>query len=279
MTKRTMGGLLAAGMAILLAGCLLLPGKFASDLALHRDGTFAFSYRGEIYVAPLVEPDAAAPAAQFSPEPCYDEETIEEKTCSADDLAKQKADWEEAQQAKIAEKKKDAEMTKAMLGGIDPNDPRAAEEFAQRLMRQEGWKSVVSRGSGRFEVEFATSGRLDHDFTFPTIEKMPGVSPFVTVIRRSDGTVRIEAPAFSPTGAATPMAAILQGMGMPGKSEAGSEADKMPKAEGLFAVVTDGEILANNTDEGPKADPAGKRLEWQVNAQTPATPSALVRVR
>jgi len=75
------------------------------------------------------------------------------------------------------------------------------------------------------------------------------------------------------------MAAILQGMGMPGKSEAGSEADKMPKAEGLFAVVTDGELLANNTDEGPKADPAGRRLEWQVNAQTPATPSALVRVR
>lgn len=279
MTKRTLGAIAAAALAVLLAGCLLLPGKFGSDLAIRKDGTFDFAYKGEIYLMALAEPDKDKPDAEatFAPESCYDEETIEEKACSPADLAKQKAAWEEQRKVAADKKKQDAEMAKAMLGGIDPADPKAGEAFAERLARQQGWKSVVYKGKGLFEVDYAISGRLDHDFVFPTIEKMSGVSPFVTIVRRNDGTVRVEAPGFSSGGASSPMMAIMAGIASVKPSDSG-DMDKMPKAEGKFSVVTDGEILANDTDAGPVADSAGKRLNWTVNAQTVAAPTALIRL-
>ena len=40
----------AAVLCLLAAGCLLLPGKFTSELTVKRDGTFAFTYLGDIHV-------------------------------------------------------------------------------------------------------------------------------------------------------------------------------------------------------------------------------------
>ena len=34
----------AIGLSLLLAGCFLLPGKFASTLDVRRDGAFTFTY-------------------------------------------------------------------------------------------------------------------------------------------------------------------------------------------------------------------------------------------
>jgi hypothetical protein len=48
--------------------------------------------------------------------------------------------------------------------------------------------------------------------------------------------------------------------------------------DGVFRIVTDGEILANNTDEGPRAGTGGKILEWRVTTRTRAAPMALVRL-
>jgi hypothetical protein len=48
--------------------------------------------------------------------------------------------------------------------------------------------------------------------------------------------------------------------------------------DGQFTLRTDGAILANNTDEGPQADPAGQKLDWAVNLRTPAAPTALIRL-
>jgi hypothetical protein len=282
MTKRIWGTVTAAALAVLLAGCLVLPGKFGSDLSLRRDGTFSYAYKGEIYLLALAEPDkpAAKDDAKFEPSPCYDEETIEEKACTADELAAQKAEWDDARKAAADKKKQDAEMMKAMMGGIDPSDPKAGEMFAERLARQAGWNSVVYKGKGVFEVDYAITGRLDHDFAFPTIEKMGSVAPFVTIVRRNDGTVRVEAPGFASNGAGNPMLAFMQAMGssMGGTGPAKSDNDKLPKAEGTFTVVTDGEVLANDTDEGPKADPMGKRLTWNVGALTTAAPTALIKL-
>lgn len=283
-TGRIRGAVAAAVLAVMLAGCLLLPGKFGSELSLRRDGTFSYSYKGEIYLMALADPEKAGAGeegealAPFEPESCYDEDTIEERPCTKDELAQQKADYDERQTQAAAKKEQDAKMMAAMMGGIDPSDPKAADEFAARLMKQEGWKSVVHRGDGRFEVEYAISGRLDHDFVFPTIEKMPGISPFVTVVRRSDGTVRVEAPGFTAGGASTPMTAFLQGMASSPGGGPTKKDNSLPKPEGTFAVVTDGEVLANDTDDGPVADPLGKRLEWKVDFQRTATPTALVRL-
>ncbi len=237
---------------LLLAGCMLLPGKFASDLALHNDGTFSFTYKGDIHLVALSK-------------------------MAADERNKKDGDaaFEPANKASASEKKKSEEaMMKTMLGGIDPSDPRAAQEFADRLRRQNGWKSVIDKGDGRFEVEFAIAGRLDHDFTFPTIEKFPMITPFVTLVRRTDGTVRVEAPAFSPSASSSPM------MGMAAAAADGKNgAEGMPVLDGVLTLVTDGEILANNTDEGPVVKNATKTLVWKVNARTSAAPTALVRTR
>jgi hypothetical protein len=41
----------ALALPLLLAGCLLTPGKFTSRLVLNADRSFTFSYQGEVYAA------------------------------------------------------------------------------------------------------------------------------------------------------------------------------------------------------------------------------------
>lgn len=285
----------AAAMLLVLAGCMVLPGRFASDLMLRRDGTFAFHYKGEIVLAALAQGSKTAKAEPFQPEPfeqqpCTDPQTDEAHDCSAADIAQQRAKWSDEQKerkaAKANEEMQNRKMMQAFMGGIDPEDPKAAEAFAQRLARQQGYASVVSKGGGKFEVDYTASGRLDHDFTFPTIERLPMVMPFVSLIRRADGSVRVDAPAFS-TAAANPvmpglgaMAGAIGGMKETGKPGAKPGADGPPIAEGTFILRTDGQILANNTDEGPQAEAATgfSRLEWTVDARTATAPTALIKL-
>lgn len=270
---------------LLLAGCLLLPGRFTSAIDLRRDGTFSFTYKGEIHVLALSklaaeERDRKNATATFEPSTCYSDETGDERECTAEEIATQRKDWEDmvAQQKGAADEKKksDEQMAKAMLGGIDPSDPRAAQEFAERLRRQKGWKSVIDKGDGKFEVEYAITGKLTHDFSFPTVEKLPMVMPFVTMIRRADGSVRIDAPAFAAGGSNSP----FMGMAAMAADEKSQKAggDGMPVLDGTLTLTTDGEILANNTDEGPTPSSTGKMLHWSVNARTKDAPTALVRI-
>jgi len=271
--RKTAGLWLALG-CLWLAGCMLLPGKFGSEMTVRSDGTFAFSYQGDIHLVALSKlADEAKSQGEFAPSTCYDDDTGEERPCTEDELASQRADWEQAKAAGSAKAKEEAETMKALLGGIDPTDPKAAEEFAVRLRRQAGWRSVIDKGDGRFEVDFAIAGRLDHDFSFPTIERMPIVSPFVTAIRRADGTVRVEAPAFAAGAKGAPMMGMLGAM-----AQADPKLQGLPQLDGTFTLVTDGEILANNTDEGPQTGTTGKRLSWRVDARTAAPPSALIKL-
>ena len=277
-TIRAFAAAALAAACVLLSSCVLLPGKFGSELTVRADGNFAFTYKGDIHLVALSkfaeEAKGSATEEPFAPTTCY-ADNGEERACTKEELATQRSDWEESRKSSAEKKQQDAEMMKAMLGGIDPSDPRAAEEFASRLRRQAGWRSVIDRGNGRFEVEFAATGRLNHDFTFPTLERMPVVSPFVTVIRRSDGTVRIEAPGFAASSASSlPMMGMAEAM-----TKSGTGPDSLPALDGTFAVITDGEVLANNTDDGPQAASHGRRLSWKVNARTTAAPTALIRLQ
>jgi hypothetical protein len=241
-----------------------------------RDGTFSFSYQGDIHVLALskLAQDEMDDTAKFEPQPCHADDGVEERPCSADELSVQRSDWETGQEASKAKKKQDADMARQMLGGIDPSDPRAAEELAERMRKQAGWRSVQYMGDGKYVVDFAIAGRLDHDFSFPSLERVPMITPFVAIYRRTDGTVRIDAPAFSAGANGGPMGAMMQGMGGEKTPSKG-----MPELDGSFAVVTDGEILANNTDDGPQAGAAGlRRLAWKVNPRTAAAPTALLKL-
>jgi hypothetical protein len=273
-----------------LTGCFLQPGKFDSTLDLRGNGSFTFAYKGQIYLLALSKiADLASKAeagGEFAAEACHDD-NLAERPCTADELAEQRRAWEESKAAKKQEDQKNAEMMRAMLGGIDPADPAAAKELAERLRHQAGWRSVNYVGDGLFEVDFELSSKLTHDFVFPTIERFPMANAFVSASRRADGTVRIDAPGFSGQSAGNPMQSAMAGiLGAAAAGEAagadGAAPDAsmlaIPEIDGTFRIVTDGEILANNTDEGPQAGAAGKVLQWRVTKRAQTAPTALMRL-
>lgn len=265
-------------MMLALAGCMLMPGKFTSALDIRKDGRFTYTYAGEIHLlalSKLAEMGKSAEAnAPFKAEPCHDD-NYNERACSGEELAAQKKEWEAARAQAEERRKKDSESMKAVLGGIDPADPKAAGEFAERLRRQAGWRKVEYRGDGLFLVDFSITGTLDHDFAFPTVERMSMVSPFVQLSRRQDGTLRVDAPGFGPAQSGGPYADLMKAAAM---SEGGKNAPALPRLEGTFTITTDGEILANNTDEGPTSTTNGQMLTWTVSTRTPAPPMALIKL-
>ena len=268
--------LAAALLCLFVAGCFLLPGKFASELTVKRDGTFAFTYQGDIHVLALskLAQDGKDDNAAFKPQPLCKDDGEVVADCSYDSEDAQRENWESSQAAARDKKKQDAEMARQMLGGIDPADPRAAEELAERMRKQAGWKSVTYAGDGKYVVDFAIAGRLDHDFSFPSLERMPMITPFVAIYRRADGTVRIDAPAYSASASGGPVGAMMQGMGADKATPQG-----MPELDGSFAILTDADILANNTDVGPQAAMVGmRRLAWKVNSRTTTAPTALIKL-
>lgn len=290
--------------ALALSACLLVPGKFTSSLDLRKDGQFAFAYAGEISMYGLTQLAAMDKKnATFEEQTCYEDASVEpeaapkakgkkakgadaepelampemkERPCTADEIAQQKKDWEESRKDQAERDKKDLEEMKAAFGGLDPTDPKSIEEFAERLRRQAGWKSVVYKGNGLFDVDFAIAGRLDHDFVFPIIEKFPTTNTFVQVLRRADGSVRVDAPGFYANAQGNPMAQAFA-MGM--MKGAGKDAPKGPEMEGTFTLTTNGQVLANNTDEGPKPGAGGQVLTWKVSVRATAAPTALVKLK
>ena len=217
-------------------------------------------------------------SATFEPQTCSNEKTGAERPCTKAELDAQKAEWDTEQQADQDRKKEKNESMKAALGGIDPQDPKAGEELAERLRRQAGWNAVVYKGDGLYQVDFAISGQLAYDFSFPTIERIPTLLPFLAMTRRADGSVRIESPVFQNSDNAGGMGEMMGGQMAAAAGGTNPEMKGLPTIDGTLTLTTDGTILANNTDDGPAADPAGKRLVWKINTRNPATPMALLHL-
>lgn len=298
-TPRMLATAVVAGLSLLLTGCFITPGKFTSELVLTDAERFTFTYEGEIFFLGLSSLAAMGAAAteEFVPTDCYDEDTFEDRECTEAELAEQRAEWEANAETRAAEAQSEAKQMAAVMGGIDPTDPEASAELVKLLLRQRGWESVVDKGDGVFDVRYSVSGVLGHDFMFPVIEGFPTTNPFVQIIVRDDQVARINAPGFSAQSDNNPMAAMmgLSG-GMAGlaaaQAAAASSADAtadddmsggeaamppgFPVMQGTFRIVTNGRILANNTDEGPTASTAGEVLEWQVTSRTTQAPTALI---
>ena len=270
---------LAAASSLALTGCLLSPGAFTSELTLMKDGTFSYSYDGEIQMLALSKLAEMANESEntFTAE-CWDEEFLE-RECTLAEVNEQRAEWDATASQRAAKQREEAEQMKAFLGGIDPSNPEAAQELAEKLERQRGWEQVTYRGDGLFDVDFRVSGALSHDFAFPVIEKMPMGNMFVTVVLRDGNQLRVDAPGFAAQGGGNPMQGMMAGMaGLMQMSEQkeGEEPGKVVLPEGTFTIVTDGRILANNTDEGPQGHARGQSLVWNISARTEQAPTALI---
>jgi hypothetical protein len=276
----------AAVVPLLLGGCLWGPGKFTSDLALRKDGRFILDYRGEI-VLQLPE-DKPTPPEPWSDKMvrCYDDGRVETvrpnvsaddetdpqaRACTKAELAKHKSEHEKAEADRVAQKSKEsAEMAK--MFGLPGADDESNRRYAANMMKYEGWKSVRYAGKGVFDVDYHFEGRVGQDFAFPIMPDSDYIIPFITIRRRNDGSVMVTAPSF--TGASGPFGARAKMMGLPDKSDG-----PRSRAEGRFTIVTDGEILTNNSEDGPSAHPAGRQIHWDVGAGSTKIPEMLVRLR
>lgn len=290
---------LLTGFALVLSGCFMSPGKFTSELALTGPDTFTFTYEGEIFFLGLskLARMGAEVETPFTAN-CFDEETYEARDCTKEEEAEQRKEWEAGAAERAEKAKKDAETMKAIMGGIDPSDPKAAEELVKLLERQKGWNRVVHKGDGLFEVSYSVTGTLGHDFMFPMIEGFPPTNPFVQMFLRDGNQARINAPAFVFQTSDSPFSGIggfgslagLAAMGaaedakaIAGESGEGNAAPEaipgVPTLEGTFTIRTAPgmKILANNTDEGPEAAPGGGEvLRWSITPRSSQAPTALV---
>lgn len=291
-TIRLKAAAVLGACALALSGCFMTPGKFTSELALTGPDSFTFSYDGEIFflgLSKLAQMDAAS--ADGFVANCYDEETFESRDCTPDEEAMQREDWEAGAAERAEQSKKQAQQMAAIMGGIDPSDPRAADELVKLLQRQKGWERVVHKGDGVFDVSYRVSGTFGHDFMFPTIEGFPATNPFVQVILRKGSQVRINAPGFAAQNGDSGGLGAMLGAGsfaslaaLGAAEEAGKQGGDnalppgVPMIDGTFTVraAPGMRILANNTDEGAVADAAGEALVWTISPRTTQAPTALI---
>ena len=279
-----------AAAPLLLSGCLWGPGKFTSNLALNKSGTFVLDYRGEI-VLQLPDKDAVPEPWKAEMARCFvsgepelvdpsvvammaeDDEEAENGTrpCTAAEIAKLKSQYEK-ESAEKAEKKRQENEQMAKMFGLPGSDDESNRRFAVNLMKYAGWRSVTYKGKGLFDVDYHFEGRLTQDYAFPMMPDSDMMIPFILLRRRNDGSVMVVAPAL--TGGAGPFSARAKAMGLPDKNNDGPASH----AEGRFTVTTDGEILTNNSEDGPVASAGGKQVHWDVGPNLQKVPEMLVKL-
>lgn len=268
--KLVAASVLAVAASTVLSGCLMSPGQFEAHMDVRKNGSFSFSYEGEIFMLALSDLAEMADQAEMD-KPCMNAETLAERPCKESELEERRTEQERER----------AMMQGILGGGMDLSDPEAAAQFASELERQAGWDRVEYVGNGTFDVSFVIRSTLSHDFAFPTFEEFPAGTAFVTATLRDGDRLQLRAPGFAAQGG-NPLQAIMGGMaGAFGELAAGENKDspampELPQMYGSFFITTDAQILTNNTDEGPRAGPTGQILEWQIEPSNSVTPTALL---
>ena len=126
--------LVAAAAPLLLTGCLWGPGKFASDLTLKRDGSFALNYRGQI-VLQIPEDESTQPWTNAKAK-C--DEDGKPRACKPAEIADQKAAYE---------KKREDSLQAAKAFGVE-SDAGKQLERAAAAYGNEGEDNGVNVGFG-----------------------------------------------------------------------------------------------------------------------------------
>ena len=213
-----------------LWGCLLTPGKFVSTMTVNADRSFAFTYRGEVIDA---EPDTSALGMTSDNAIDAPKATAKAKEPSEDLEAKRRA-------------------------------------VAEALAKEAGYRSVTYVGKGKFMIDYAIKGTLDHAFLFPFNADAQAIIPFVMVEVRQGGTVRIRAPGF----AQSPSAGPLSGSGLPGGAQDGSK-----YLDGVFTLDTDAEIVSQSNEDGVRTVGGRKVVNWRATPLSKDAPTAVLRLR
>jgi hypothetical protein len=301
---RTLSVLAASTM---LSGCFLVPGKFGADVDIRKAGDFTVAYKGEIifqmpddFAGNKMKPkawddafatcyasgrtmtdeyasvdmhEAAIKGAEDGSIDGQDEDT-REVACSTKQVAELRKTYETEKAEAAAKKAEDADKMAQMFGFSGSGD-EANQKFAAALMKYAGWNNVTYKGKGTFDVDYRYTGKLTHDYVFPIFPKMDMIFPFIMVRKRADGAVTVTAPALIGGG----IKALAGRAKMMGDAMASRDMPESPQTAGLFTVTTDGEILSNNSEDGPTSDPKGKKVVWDVNPMTDRLPEMLIKIK
>lgn len=198
-------------------------------------------------------------------------ESDEVRNCTPAEVAKLKSEYQKHAAEKNAERLKESENVAKMFG-LPGADDASNRRFAENLMKYKGWRSVAYKGKGVFDVDYHFEGRIGQDYAFPVMPNSDLIIPFITIRQRNDGSVMVTAPAL--TGGSGPFSARAKMMGLPDKGGDGP----VSRAEGRFTIITDGEILTNNSEDGPVAHPTGRQVHWDVGPGSDKIPEMLVRL-
>ena len=245
---------------LLLASCLLTPGKFVSTLDIKADRSFTFTYVGEVV---LLDPEAAF--AKGMAEGMQSTSDTASTTDTDPDMDPEDPDNDSS------ENESDAPPAVAPPKPAAPQ-PETEAQIAKRkaiadlLAKEIGYRSVEYLGNDKFRVDYAITGRLDRSFVYPFNVDAKSFFPWIAIEVRRDNTARVMALAFGDSD---------QAMGsMPGANE---PAGKQPTArEGTFTLTTDAALVMQNNEEGVAPGP-GTKIVWKITPATTAVPTAVVR--
>lgn len=232
-------------MPLALASCVLAPGKFVSTLRIDADRHFAFTYVGEV-IALDMSNDMTKGFGDTAPD---------NKTDPAGDIGGaaptlQKLGFQ------AAEKDEESAAKKAEAD-------RKNRAIANALSKEAGYRKVAYLGDGKFSIDYAISGTLDHSFVYPYNLDAEVVFPFVVVEVRANNTVRVKAPGY---------AADSNEKGVPGTAKASSQLD------GVFTLDTNAEIVSQNNEEGAVTTGGRKIVTWKATPLSKDPPTAVLRM-
>ncbi|WP_299323168.1 hypothetical protein [Parasphingopyxis sp.] len=233
---------LAPCLALLLTGCLLVPGQFEAELMITPDGEFAFVYDGEIRVGPDDEQDRSGSGAGDT-----DVNGEDDGMGAAID-----AGMEEAAQI--------------FMGGLNPRDEDSVRAFAEQLQARRGWDRVDYLGAGLFDVDYSVSGRLDRDFFFPVVQDFLLNFPMVAAVPLDDGSVRVTVPALMPPPS------------QPSSGDATREEEEGPLGSGTFTLRTTAEIVSTNGAVSSGELPGETVIRWSSDDPPEERPEAIIRL-
>jgi hypothetical protein len=273
MTGRTRIAL-ALGTLLLLAGCLVAPGRFASTLDIRADRTFTFTYQGEVIA---LDPDKAMKSEGISSDSGMDDgdNAFDEQDAAFQQIAYagQNGKGGSGKGAGNAppDRGKDAapDFSDAQRDDRGKDDEAKMQAIAEALLKEKGFRAARYVGNHKFEIDYAIAGTLDHGFVFPFNTDAELVFPFIAIELRGDDRVRVKAPGY-----ANEESRGRGGMGGMG----GGKTDVASQLDGSFTLTSAAPIISQNQEDGPKRLPDGRQqLVWKVNSLTTQAPMAVIR--
>lgn len=254
MFDRFKGIALAVLAPVLLVGCAFSPGKFVSTLTILADRSFTFSYQGEVIAVDIAGEMAKGMGDAFKG--LGKDEDAEKKKTTASLL--RDAAWQEGEDSRATEDEESAADDAAEAAGKEAK----FKAIAEALTKEAGYRSVTYKGDGVFVVDYQISGKLTHNFLWPYNLDAEVIFPFVVLELRGADAIRVKAPAFGDSDS-------------PGK---GKSDDAKTKLDGTFTLITDGEIVSQNNEDGAKTDGMRRTVTWKATPLSKDAPMAVVKV-